>query len=137
LKECLLHALAREFLCCPVYCLMPDHGHFLFIGYDARSDQRAAVRWFRQRWGRLLTEDALQHQPYDHVLREEDRERDAFVKVASYILHNPVRAGLVSHWQDWTYLGALFVGYPNLDPRKPYFWENFWKAYHKHLHPDL
>jgi len=133
LREICFHALTREFLCCPVYCIMPDHGHFLFIGYDARSKQRAAVRWMRREWNHLLSPLELQHQPFDSVLREADRTRDAFADLASYILRNPERAGLVDHWQDWTYSGALFPGYPKLDPRKPDFWTNFWKAHQKHL----
>ena len=109
------------------------HGHFLFIGYDARANQRAAVRWMRREWNRLLSPLELQHQPFDSVLREKDRAHDAFADLAGYILRNPKRAGLVDRWQDWPYSGALFVGYPKLDPRKPDFWTNFWEAYHKHL----
>ena len=133
LREICQHALAREFMCCPAYCLMPDHGHFLFLGYDVRSDQRSAVRWMRREWNQLLAPQKLQHQPFDHVLREEDRSRDAFANVAGYILRNSERAGLVKDWRDWPYAGALFPGYPKLDPRKVHFWEDFWKAYHKHL----
>ena len=132
-KDILFHALARENLCCPAYCLMPDHGHFLFLGLDCESDQRAAVRWLRREWNRILKPLTLQHQPYDDVLRETDRARDAFANVAGYILRNPERAGLVDDWQNWPYNGALFPGYPKLDPRKPYFWTDFWKAHHKHL----
>lgn len=133
LRQIGLHALAREFLCCPVYCLMPDHGHFLWIGYDSRARQRAAVRWMRTEWNQLLAPLELQHQPYDRVLREADRSRDAFANLAGYILRNPERAGLVKDWRDWPYAGALFPGYPKLDPKKPYFWTNFWEAYQKHL----
>jgi len=133
-RDALTHALAREFLCCPAYCLMPDHGHFLFVGYDRRSRQRMAVRWFREAWNERLPDGfQLQHQAYDHVLREEDRKRDAFSTVAFYILNNPVRTDLVEHWQAWPYSGALFPGYPHLDPRKDYYWVNFWKAYEKHF----
>jgi len=75
----------------------------------------------------------LQHQPFDSVLREEDRKGDAFADLVGYILRNPVRKGWVDDWQDWPYSGAAFPGYPKLDPRKPYFWTDFWAAYHKHL----
>jgi len=133
LRRVRLHALAREFICCPAYCLMPDHGHFLFIGYDLRTEQGAAVRWLRREWNQLLSPMKLQHQPYDSVLREKDRSRDAFVDVAGYIMRNPERAGLVGDWLEWPFSGALFPGYPKLDPRKIHFWEDFWTAYHKHL----
>ena len=99
LRAVCLHALAREFLCCPAYCLMPDHAHFLFVAYDARAKQRAAVRWMRRQWNQLLAPHELQHQPFDHVLREADRTREAFANVAGYILRNPERARLVEDWR--------------------------------------
>jgi REP element-mobilizing transposase RayT len=111
---------------------MPDHGHFLLVGYDHRAKQRLAVRWLRREWNRLLSPLALQHQPYDSVLREENRSRAAFAEAASYILQNPVRAGLVEDWSDWSFSGAIFPGYPHLDPRKEFFWSDFWKAHNKH-----
>jgi hypothetical protein len=128
-RHLLLHALSRYFLCCPVYCLMPDHGHFLFVGLEARADQLAALNWLRREWNPLLGPVKQQDQAYDSVLRESDRSGDAFTKVVGYILRNPVRQGLVTEWQDWPYSGAIFPGYPTLDPRKVMFWENFWKAY--------
>jgi hypothetical protein len=54
-------------------------------------------------------------------LRESDRKQDAFAGVLGYVLRNPVRRGLVAEWPDWPYCGALFPGYPALDPRKPMF----------------
>jgi hypothetical protein len=133
LRTICFHALARESMCCPAYCLMPDHGHFLFVGYNTYADQVAAVRWMRREWNKELAPLSLQHQPFDDVLREADRQGDAFGNVAGYILRNPERAGLVDRWQDWPYSGAIFPGYPKLDPRKIYFWQDFWKAHHKHL----
>jgi len=133
LREICFHALAREFVCCPAYCLMPDHGHFLFVGYDVRANQRAAVRWMRREWNLLLSPLELQHQPFESVLLEADRSRDAFPNAAGYTMRNSQRAGLVDDWRDWPYSGAIFPGYPKLDPRKIHFWEDFWKAHHKHL----
>jgi REP element-mobilizing transposase RayT len=133
LRQICFHALSREFMCCPAYCLMPNHGHFLFVGYDAHSDQMAAVRWMRREWNQILAPLDLQHQPFDDVLKEEDRQRDAFANVAGYILRNPERASLVAQWEDWPYSGAIFPGYPKLDPRKVHFWQDLWKAHHKHL----
>ena len=36
-----------------------------------------------------------------------------------------------SFWEDWAYSGTVFPGYPEMDPRKKYFWENFWKAFER------
>jgi hypothetical protein len=77
----------------------------------------------------LLGAAQLQDRPHDHVLREEQRERGAFQSACAYVLANPERAGLCARWSDWTYLGAMFSGYPRLDPLDPQFWEDFWKLH--------
>ncbi|HUS70716.1 MAG TPA: hypothetical protein VM075_08075 [Anaerolineae bacterium] len=38
-----------------------------------------------------------QHENYDHVVRDRP-EQD---RIIDYVLNNPVRAGLVEHWEDW------------------------------------
>lgn len=38
LLEAMRDWLVRYHLCCYGYCLMPDHGHFLLIGLNDRSD---------------------------------------------------------------------------------------------------
>jgi len=129
MRVCLFQALARYRLCCPVYCLMPDHGHFLFIGLEERSEQRRAVAAFRQTWNETLAPVELQKQPFDSVLTEEERQRDRFADLVGYILRNPVRRELVDDWRDWGFSGSVLPGYPKLDPRKFHFWENFWGAY--------
>jgi putative transposase len=108
---------------------MPDHGHILFVGLNEQADQLAALEWARREWNILLKPYTLQDQAYDHVLRESERERDAFGNVTGYILRNPVRNKLVGDWQEWEYTGAIFPGYPKLDPRKVYFWTNYWNGY--------
>ncbi len=70
-----------------------------------------------------------QHQPHDHVLREEERRRDAFAKTCFYTLANPVRAELVGLDADWPYSGAVVPGYPTLHPLRDNYWEIFWKLY--------
>jgi hypothetical protein len=90
MRELLLHTLARYHLACPVYCLMPDHGHFLWLGASPSADQRKAAAFFRRHWNLLLRARGceLQLQGYDHVLREEERKHGAFAAVATYILEN-------------------------------------------------
>ena len=94
-----------------------------------------------------------QPQPHDHVLREEDRLRDAFARFCFYTLANPARAGLVTDVAadvrrrispvaapsassrrrlpggDWPYRGAIVPGYPKLHPMAEDYWELFWKFY--------
>jgi putative transposase len=131
LRELLCHALSRYDLVCPVYCLMPDHAHFLFVGCGESSDQRLAVQLFRKSWNRELRVGGfeLQKQAFDHVLRDNERERDAFTAVATYISANPVRAELVPEWKDYPYLGALVPGYPDMDLRGGDFWDRFWRVH--------
>jgi REP element-mobilizing transposase RayT len=134
------HAAVRELLChslfpygilCPAYCLMPDHGHFLWIGFQPDSDHCAAARHFRRAWNQLLAFKgfALSRQSYDHVLRKAECARSPFAAIAEYILRNPERRGLVRCWSDYPNLGSVIPGYPGFDPRKEKFWIRFWRIY--------
>ena len=126
-RELMLHAAARQDVWCPIYCLMPDHMHLVWMGMAAWSDQRLASRFLREHLNRALAPAVLQDQAYDHVLRAHERERGAFASVCFYIRANPVRAGLVEHPEMWPYAGAIVPGYPMLHPSRTDFWEMFWK----------
>jgi len=129
-RELMLHAAAREQLFCPVYCLMPDHFHLIWMGLRGGSDQMDAMRFLR-----INLEPALgngrrwRHQAHDHVLREEEHQPDAFVRICCYMLANPVRAGLAEREADWPYSGAVIPGYPSLHPLQPGYWELSWRIY--------
>ena len=130
LREALLHSLCKYEMLCPMYSLMPDHGHFLLIGHSESSDQLRAISHFRRQWNQTLRPNfELQHQCYDHVLRERDRTRDAFQAIAHYISQNPVRAGFVEEVASYPYWGAIFPGRPNMDPRADNFWKSFWMGW--------
>jgi putative transposase len=133
-RELLLHTLARHHLHCAAYCLMPDHAHFVWMGLGARSDQLAAARFFRRHWNEKLRARGvtLQTQAYDHVLRVDERQPNAFEDAVLYVFHNPARANLVKEWQDWPYLGAVAPGFPQL-PVVPIgeFWPRFWRIHNR------
>ena len=38
-----------------------------------------------------------EEESYDHVVRDEAE----FARIVSYVLNNPVKAGLVQDWQEW------------------------------------
>jgi REP element-mobilizing transposase RayT len=38
-----------------------------------------------------------QDESYDRVIRDNDE----YVRTVNYVLENPVKAGLVSKWEDW------------------------------------
>jgi len=130
-REILTHAAFRYGFCCPIYCLMPDHLHLLWVGMLDNCDQRRAARYFRQQSNPILEKlgTRLQLQGYDHVLREEERERSAFEDVFAYIARNPERAGLVQQecFREYPYTGCLVPGYPELQIWADDFWVRFWR----------
>ena len=130
-REILLHASIRHGLACPCYVLMPDHWHLVWMGTDDSSDQRLATSFLRKHLAPALSSVRLQDRAHDQVLRESERERGAFQGACEYVLNNPERAGLCAQWREWTYLGAMVPGYPDLDPRRVDFWERFWKIHNR------
>ncbi len=132
-REVLTHTAFRYGLCCPIYCLMPDHIHLLWLGILDTCDQRSAAKHFRKNLNPVLEKlnVRLQLQGYDHVLREEERERSAFENVVEYIARNPERSGLVGPdgFREYPYTGLLVPGYPELQLWHPDSWERFWRVY--------
>ena len=74
-RELLTHAMFRYGICCPIYCLMPDHIHLLWLGILDSADQRVAMKFLRGQLNPVLEKlhVRLQEQPYDHVLRDDER----------------------------------------------------------------
>ena len=177
-RELLLHAAAREALLCPVYCLMPDHFHLVWMGLRRASDQRNGMKFLREfvnaelaaAWARKgrpgtvasapvaadvsrwqsgvngskpfchgLTSAAtarsastkpwrMQKQPFDRVIRPEERRRGMFQASCDYIRLNPVRAGFVTGDEEWPFAGCVVPGYPDLHPARAESWEIFWRV---------
>lgn len=78
--------------------LMPDHVHALL---SVRQDLE--VRKVVGAWKRYLNREmgiAWQKNFFDHRLRSEDSAQQKW----SYILENPLRAGLVQSVEDWDYV---------------------------------
>src|SRR5262249_57118923 len=117
----------------PIYCCMPDHIHLLWVGILDGSDQRIAARYFRKQLNLVLNKLGcrLQLQPYDHVLREEERERDTFETVVEYIARNPERKGLVEadRFRECPFTGCMLPGYPELRLWQDDYWDRFWRTY--------
>lgn len=93
------------------------------------SDQRGFIRFLRLHSNQLLAETGHRWQPqaHDHVLRPHESDRHAYEALVHYISHNPVRAGLVNHPQDWLHTGAIIPGYPELRLWHPDFWPRYWR----------
>ncbi|MCX6991890.1 MAG: hypothetical protein NT011_01980 [Kiritimatiellaeota bacterium] len=130
-RELLLHTLFRFDLVCPVYCLMPDHMHLLWMGTKIDSDQQMGAAFFRRHLNTILTPYRLQKQAYDHILKESEREKNAFQSLVFYILENPVRQGLVLQREKYEYSGSLVPGYPDINLALDGNWLLFWQIVQK------
>ena len=132
-REILAHTAFRYGICCPIYCCMPDHIHLLWVGVLETSDQLLAARYLHKQLNPILKKlgACLQRESYDHVLREEERQRTVFEGVFEYIARNPERAGLVKeeHFRDYAYTNCLMPGYPELMIWDTDFWTRFWRIY--------
>ena len=135
-QNLMLHAAAREGLVCPVYCLMPDHLHLVWMGLWLDSDQINGMAFLRTYLEPELSPAKFQPQPQDEVLREEQRKRNAFAKVCFYIAANPVRAKLIGEKEIWPYNGCIIPGYPKLNPLDEDYWSKIWRIFAKLRQPD-
>jgi hypothetical protein len=128
-RELLTHTLFRYGLVCPVYCLMPDHMHLVWMGITQGSDQLNAMKHFRPRCDESLKRIgySLQDQAYDHVLKEEECRQNEFRNLIEYIARNPERADLVEcdDYRKYAYTGVLVPGYPELRIFDVDFWNRF------------
>jgi hypothetical protein len=83
-RELILHTAAREGLLCPTYCLMPNHLHLIWMGLRRDTDQLNAMSFLRTHVEPALAPHRFQHQAHDHVLKQEERRRNAFAAVCWY-----------------------------------------------------
>ena len=132
-RELLTHAAFRYAITCPIYCLMPDHIHMLWIGIDDLTDQLKAMKYFRGQVNVPLDKLGyeFQHQPYDHVLRDDERQVSAVEDLVEYIARNPERKDLVKPdgFRDYKFTDCLIPGYPELSLWTDDFWTRFWRTY--------
>jgi len=107
-RKCTLHAVV----------IMPDHAHLIFtpmvdenrawsipeIMQAIKSESSHRINKALCRRGRVWQDES-----FDHVLRSQD----SLSERVSYIVFNPVRAGLVTGWRDYRWLwwdSTLFNG---------------------------
>jgi putative transposase len=103
----ILKSLVDRFPCIiPIYCFMPDHQHLIVSGTSIQADVLNFIKMYKQKTGYCLSRNLSakwQKDFYDHVIRKEDN----LISIARYILDNPVRKGLVAHWDDYPFKGAV------------------------------
>jgi len=105
-----------------IYCLMPEHLHFLCsVGVYSRNYAHKGLHYpnktpsiisfvnqFKGKsttiaWKYGIKGSLWQRRWYDHILRKDED----VTKVGKYILNNPVRRGLVEDWHEYPYCGQL------------------------------
>jgi REP element-mobilizing transposase RayT len=90
------HQLGRCYV--RVFLLMPDHLHAL-LGVNGEDSLSAIVKDLK-RYAARTAGLKWQRNYFDHRIRHDESAREK----ADYILHNPVRAGLVKRWEDWPHV---------------------------------
>ena len=87
------------------YCIMPDHLHILLsLTNNYKKSLQNWVSAFKSYTARIVNtsfciKPLWQKNFYDHVVRKEE----SLIKIAEYIVNNPVRKGIVSDWQEYPY----------------------------------
>jgi len=135
-RELVLHACAREYMMCPVYCLMPDHLHMVWTGLARVSDQLKGMAFFRTHFSRVIHPVELQSQAYDRVLRNRTDEQDGIRTWIQYAVLNPILAELAEEPSDWPWLGCVIPGLPRLHPLDDRFWKVMEGEYRRRRDPQ-
>ena len=87
------------------FCIMPDHVHMLLSLTE--DYQKSLINWvsvFKRYASKNINgsygiKPLWQKNFYDHVVRKEE----SLVKIAEYIVNNPVRKGMVGTWEEYPY----------------------------------
>jgi len=95
-------------------CIMPNHVHLVCTPLLREDGTYHALYRILQSLKRHTARQAnkilerqgafWQAESYDHVVRDADE----LVRIVQYVINNPVKASLVSNWEDWpwTYMKA-------------------------------
>lgn len=87
------------------YCIMPDHLHLLMsmqerYGKSLQNWVAAFKRYTSRVMNMMYAVSPLwQRNFHDHVVRREE----SLLKIAEYIIENPVRKGLVADWKEYPF----------------------------------
>lgn len=96
------------------YCIMPNHAHVVLTPLSKSEDADYSLTQITHNIKRNSAKQAntvlgqsgifWQHESYDHFARDEAELQ----RIIKYVLLNPVKAGLVEHWQDWKWSYSKF-----------------------------
>jgi len=94
------------------FSIMPNHAHVVFkplllhaggetnASYPSLASIMQSLKGFTAReCNRLLGRQGefWAHESFDHYIRDHEE----WMRIVAYVLNNPVKAGYVSHWQEW------------------------------------
>jgi len=91
-----------------VYCLMPDHLHYLIgpkhdgisvLSYTNQFKGKTTRRSWKYGWEGKLWQPRF----FDHIVRKDEDLRN----ITTYILNNPVRKEFVNHASEWQWSGSF------------------------------
>ena len=89
------------------FCIMPNHVHMVCTPLPGQNERYRPLASIMQSLKRYTAREASlalrrggtfwQAESYDHVVRDAAE----LERIVSYVIHNPVKAGLVAEWEDW------------------------------------
>jgi putative transposase len=89
------------------FCVMPNHVHLVCTPLPGQNERYRPLSTIMQSLKRYTARESnlalrrggsfWQEENYDHVVRDADELR----RIVWYVIHNPVKAGLVAEWEDW------------------------------------
>ncbi|MCI0422280.1 MAG: hypothetical protein L0387_00215 [Acidobacteria bacterium] len=87
------------------YLLMPDHAHFFCALRDPRFTIERWNAFWKDRFAKCHSEEAWiwQRNAFHHPVRSIEEYREKW----SYMVHNPVRKGFVTSWEEWPWRGRV------------------------------
>jgi putative transposase len=111
-KEALHYRNGREYDLF-AFCIMSNHVHTVLKPLENQSDFQSDLQMplnkimqsLKRHTARksnivLGREGAFwQDESYDHIVRDSGE----FERIINYVLENPIKAGLVSKWEDWSW----------------------------------
>ena len=91
------------------YVLMPDHFHAFVAIDDQKVNLSTWAKSLKNSISKILRRDGIapphwQKTFFDHLLRS----AESYTEKWYYVRENPVRAGLISRWEDWPFCGEVF-----------------------------
>jgi putative transposase len=87
------------------YLIMPDHLHGFCAPNSTVIELERWIAYWKFRFTRIarMKSARWQRSAFHHRLRS----RDEYQKKWFYMMENPMRKGLVDHWQDWPWRGKV------------------------------